>query len=173
MSMFLSLPARAARVLLALGLLAGVAHAADLPKPQDSVLLEVTGTIANTNADGKAVFDLAMLQGIGGAKLKTSTAWTEGTSQFEGVLLSKLIESVGATGKTAVTIAINDYKVEIPVGDFLKYPVILAYRKDGELLKIRDKGPLWIIYPQDDHPELKTKETQAKWVWQVKEIRFK
>ena len=59
------------------------------------------------------------------------------------------------------------------MSDFAKYPVILAYRMNGELLKIRDKGPLWIVYPQDGYPELKTKETQAKWVWQVKEIRFK
>lgn len=173
MSVFHSIPAAAARVFLALGLLAGVAHAAGLPKPQGTVLLEVTGAVATTNVDGKAAFDLAMLEAIGGATIETSTAWTEGTSRFEGVLLSKLIESVGATGKTAVTIAINDYKVEIPMSDFSRYPVILAYRKDGELLKIRDKGPLWIIYPQDQHPELKTKETQAKWVWQVKEIRFK
>lgn len=173
MSVFHSLPAAAARALLVLGLLAGVAHAADLPKPQGTVLLEVTGTVATTNADGKAAFDLAMLESIGGTTIDTSTAWTEGTSHFEGVLLSTLIERVGATGKTAVTIAINDYKVEIPVADFARYPVILAYRKDGDLLKIRDKGPLWIIYPQDQYPELKTKETQAKWVWQVKEIRFK
>ena len=51
--------------------------------------------------------------------------------------------------------------------------MILAYKMDGEFLKIRDKGPLWIIYPQDDFPALKTKQTQAKWVSQVKEIQFK
>jgi hypothetical protein len=44
---------------------------------------------------------------------------------------------------------------------------------DGEILKVREKGPLWIIYPQDDHPELQNKQTQAKWVWQIKEIRVK
>ena len=163
----------AARALAVMLLCVGVAHAQALPKPQGPVLLTVTGKIKATNADGKAEFDLAMLEGVGRATIETSTAWTEGKGRFEGVLLSKLVERVGATGDTAVTIAINDYKVEIPVADFARYPVILAYRMNGDLLKIRDKGPLWIIYPQDDHPELKTKETQAKWVWQVKEIRFK
>ena len=91
----------------------------------------------------------------------------------EGVLLSDLMERVGATGTTAVAVALNDYKVDIPAEDFTNYPVILAYRMDGDLLKIRDKGPLWIVYPQDDFPDLKTKQTQAKWVWQVKEIRFR
>lgn len=168
-----SLIAAAARTLAALLLCMGVAHADALPKPKGPVILTVTGAIANTNADGKAELDLAMLEEIGGATIDTSTAWTEGKGRFEGVRLSRLIERLGAKGTTAVAIAINDYKVEIPVADFSRYPVILAYRMNGEVLKIRDKGPLWIIYPQDDHPELKTKETQAKWVWQVKEIRFK
>lgn len=173
MPKFLASFALGVRVLAVLVLFAGVADAAALPKPSGSVLLEVTGTVANHNDGDKASFDLAMLEGLGVTKIVTSTAWTEGTPTFEGVLLSELMERVGATGKSAVTIALNDYKVEIPVSDFAKYPVILAYRMNGELLKIRDKGPLWVVYPQDEYPELKTKETQAKWVWQVKEIRFK
>jgi hypothetical protein len=38
---------------------------------------------------------------------------------------------------------------------------------------VRDKGPLWIIYPQDDFPALNNKESQSKWAWQVKEIRVR
>lgn len=168
-----SLSALATRALAVLLLCVGVAHADALPAPQGPVILTISGKIATTNADGKAQFDLAMLEAIGGATIDTSTAWTEGKGNFQGVLLSKLMQRLGATGDIAVTIAINDYKVEIPVADFSRYPVILAYRMNGEILKIRDKGPLWVVYPQDEHPELKTKETQAKWVWQVKEIRFK
>ena len=172
-----SLPVTAIRglavVLLCLGMARVDAHAEALPQPQGEVLLTVGGQITTANVDGKAVFDRAMLEGIGGTVIETSTAWTEGVARFEGVLLKTLMERVGASGDTALTIAINDYKVEIPVRDFMRYPVILAYRMNGEVLKIRDKGPLWVVYPQDDHPELKTKETQAKWVWQVKEIQFK
>ncbi|MEQ8397808.1 molybdopterin-dependent oxidoreductase [Thalassobaculum sp.] len=149
------------------------AWAESLPQPQGKPLLQVSGQIKSKNAGEGAVFDLAMLEGLGRTKLVTSTAWTEGRPEFEGVLLSKLMERLGASGATMVAIALNDYKVEIPTADFAKYPVILAYRMDGELLRIRDKGPLWIIYPQDDHPELKNKQTQAKWVWQVKEVQFK
>lgn len=170
---FLNALATGIRALALLCLCAGAAQAETLPSPTGPVLLEVTGAIGTTNGNGKASFDLAMLEAVGPATTVTSTAWTEGKSTFEGVLLSKLVERVGATGKTAVTIALNDYKVEIPVADFARYPVILAYRMNGELLKIRDKGPLWIVYPQDDYPELKSKQTQAKWVWQVKEISFK
>jgi hypothetical protein len=51
--------------------------------------------------------------------------------------------------------------------------VILAYRMNGEALRVRDKGPLWVVYPQDDFRALRTKEVQGKWAWQVKEIRVK
>jgi hypothetical protein len=157
----------------ALILAVGTVGAATLPLPKERALLEVTGNVANTNLPEKAVFDLAMLEGIGITKTKTSTAWNEGQPVFEGVLLKALLDHVGASGTTIVAVALNDYKVEIPIEDFNKYPVILAYRMDGQPLRVRDKGPLWIIYPQDDFPNLKDKQTQAKWVWQVKEIRVK
>jgi hypothetical protein len=160
-----------AAALLAIAIAPAAAQA--LPKPKERQLLEVTGKIKVTNGDDKAAFDLAMLESIGVAKTKTSTAWTEGQPQFEGVMLKALLERVGASGDAVIAVALNDYKVEIPIADFNRYPVILAYRMNGELLKVREKGPLWIVYPQDDFPALKNKETQAKWVWQVKELRVK
>lgn len=149
------------------------ALAQPLAKPADRPFLEVTGKIKVTNDGDKATFDLALLESVGKAKTKTTTAWTEGTPEFEGVNLKALLDRLGASGDAVIAVALNDYKVEIPIADFTRYPVILAYRMNGELLKVREKGPLWIIYPQDDFPALKNKETQAKWVWQIKELRVK
>ena len=175
MSAFRSLFAQALRAAAALVLVSAVAAQAQqpLPKPEGRPILDVTGKIAVTNAPEKASFDLAMLEKIGVTRTKTSTAWTEGQPTFEGVSLKALFERLGAKGDTVIAIALNDYKVEIPMDDFNKYPVILAYRMNGEVLRVRDKGPLWIVYPQDDVPALKNKETQAKWVWQVKELRIR
>ena len=160
---------------LALGVAIAGGHAAagSLGQPEGNILLTISGDIMNKNDGDAAIFDLAMLEGQGNTEVVTTTAWTEGQQTFEGALVSQLMDAVGAMGETAEVIALNDYKVDIPVQDFRDYPVILAYRMNGEELKIRDKGPLWIVYPQDDHPELQNKKTQAKWVWQVKEIRFK
>ena len=149
------------------------ALAQPLAKPADRAFLEVTGKVKVTNDGDKAVFDLALLESIGKVKIKTSTAWTEGTPEFEGVNLKTLFDRLGASGETVTAVALNDYKVEIPMADCQRYPVILAYRMNGELLRVREKGPLWIIYPQDEFPALKNKETQAKWVWQVKELRVR
>jgi len=158
---------------LAVALLSFVAAAATLPAPQERGILEITGKIANTNSADRAKFDLPMLEKMGISRLKTSTAWTEGQPVFEGVLVRDLLGAVGASGDKVTVVALNDYKVDIPMADFQNFPVILAYRMDGEALRVKDKGPLWIIYPQDDYPELKNKQTQNKWVWQVKEIQIR
>lgn len=35
------------------------------------------------------------------------------------------------------------------IEDFRKWPVIFATRKDGKAMTVRDKGPIFIIYPFD------------------------
>lgn len=146
------------------------AGAQRLAEPSGRVILEVSGKIANTNAPNRARFDLKALEGLGITKLTTSTPWTEGKRVFEGVRLRDLLQAVGADGATITPVALNDYKLDIPREDFDKYPVILAYRMDGEELRVRDKGPLWIVYPRDDFPELDNRLIRSRWVWQVKEL---
>jgi hypothetical protein len=53
-------------------------------------------------------------------------------SVFEGPLLCDLLERVGADGTVLQARALNDYVVEIPIGDCERYPVILALTRDGE-----------------------------------------
>jgi hypothetical protein len=165
------------KVLLSIALLAAAvfswagASAETLPSPRGKSILEITGRISVVNTPEKtAIFDHEMLERIGVTKVQTSTPWTDGRPTFEGVLMRDLLKHVGATGDNVTVIALNDYKATLPVSDFEKYPVIIAHKMDGKLLKIRDKGPLWIIYPQDQFEELRDKSVNRKWVWQIKEI---
>jgi hypothetical protein len=139
-----------------------------LPKPAGPVILTVTGSIDHQRAE----FDAAMLEGIGTGRIQTSTPWTDGRPVFEGVPVRDLLARVGAHGTTVTVVALNEYRMQIPISDFAKYPVLLAMKMNGETLRIRDKGPLWLVYPQDEYPELQNKPTQAKWVWQIKEMRI-
>ena len=66
--------------------------------------------------------------------------------------------------------ALNDYSAEIPIGDFLDHSVILASRLDGEELSVRDKGPLFVIYPFDLEPDLYNEVYFGRSVWQVTSI---
>lgn len=153
--------------------LAGLSQAgavAPLPQPSGPVLLKVTGRIRNGNADGAARFDRTMLEALGVRQLATSTAWTEGRTEFEGVLASDLLDAVGAEGSGVLATALNDYSVSIPLDELRRYPVLLALKMNGKYLKIMDKGPIWIVYPRDQNRELQDSLTDKKWVWQLREL---
>ncbi len=144
-----------------------------LPQPEGKVILQVDGNITHANRGEAAVFDRAMLEGLGLATLRTTTAWTEGVVTFEGVRARDLLAAVGARGEAVWAEALNGYGVDIPISDFARYDVLLALKMNGTYMRVRDKGPIWIVYPRDAHSELSTVQTNARWVWQLYRLRVK
>jgi hypothetical protein len=151
----------------------GVPHAQTLPTPREKPVLTISGEIATTNQGDTAQFDRGMLEDLGMVSVKTTTPWHNGIVNFEGVRLDKLMNHVGAKGRTVVAIALNDYTTEIPIGDFAKYGTILALKRDGEYMPIRDKGPLFVIYPYDSRSELKSQIYYGRSAWQVTKLVVK
>lgn len=162
-------PMRIARtvVFACLAPVAAVAETAPLMAPQGDVVLEVTGDLAVTNAEGLARFDLPMLQDLGEVTVSTSTLWTDGVQQFTGVPLHRLLERVGARGSVINATAINDYWVDIPMSDAVEDGPIVAFEQNGQPLSVRDMGPLWIIYPYDSDVRYQTEVIYARSVWQL------
>jgi hypothetical protein len=154
-------------------LTANLGGAASLPAPTDKPILTVTGKISVTNKDGTAQFDRAMLEAIGETSFSTSTPWYKEPVKFEGVPMAKLLDAVGATGDRIVSVALNDYSAEMPMEDARKFGVILALKRDGEYMTVRDKGPIFIVYPFDSNPDLKVQKYYSRSVWQVSRIEVK
>ena len=105
-----------------------------------------------------------------GKPVLTTTPWYSGKVRFDGVSLNKLMDLVGAKGKSARVLALNDYTTIVPIDDFDKFPVILALKMNGEYMRIRDKGPLFIVYPYDSSPELQNQIYYSRSAWQVSKI---
>ena len=156
-------------VLLSLG--GAPAGARQLPPPADPVILTVDGTIGNTNDAGVASLGRADLEALPQAVVTTATPWTKGVRRFEGVRLSDLLAHLDAGGKTLKAVALNDYKVEVPVADAERFGVLVALRVDGEPMTVRDKGPLWLIYPLDDLPAAERPLAQTRMIWQLRSLR--
>jgi hypothetical protein len=152
---------------------AGTAGAASLPAPAGKPILTISGNIAATNKDGTAQFDRAMLEGLGMVSFETMTPWYKEPVKFEGVPLAKLMDAVGAKGEKLVAVALNDYNTEIPLEDFTKYNVILAIKRNGEYMSVRDKGPLFIVYDFDGNPDLKSQKFYSRSAWQVARFEVK
>ncbi|MBF9196459.1 molybdopterin-dependent oxidoreductase [Microvirga terrestris] len=159
--------------LLALTTFVGAAYAASLAMPSEKPILTISGKISVTNKDNTAQFDRKMLESMGLVTVETTTPWHEGKVKFEGVSLDKLMKQVGASGQRVVVVALNDYTTEIPLDDFAKFNVILAIKRDGEYMSVRDKGPLFVIYPYDSSPDLKSQTYYARSAWQVAKIEVR
>lgn len=159
-------------LLLSMAVVAPWAAAESLPRPEGPIILTVEGDITNTNHGDQAVFDRAMLESLGMVTVRTSTPWTDGVTEFEGPLGRSLLAAVGAGEGTLIVRALNDYSANVPVADFYKYQVILAMKMNGAYMRVRDKGPLFVIYPFDSSSELNTEVIHNRSVWQVKSIRI-
>jgi hypothetical protein len=142
----------------------------ELGAPQERVILTVTGAIGATNAPERAEFDRTMLEQLGLHTVRTWTPWTEGVNEFAGTLGRRVMDAVAAKGGEALATALNDFKAVIPLSDFQKYDVLLATSANGAPLAVRDKGPIWVIYPWSEHPELDDLVTRRKSVWQLRHL---
>src|SRR5690606_40451332 len=71
------------------------------------------------------------------------------------------ISLLNASGTRLYITALNEYRAQLPVSDTAKYDVILARRINGHPLRVRDRGPTFIVYPFDQDPDLKS-ETDRK-----------
>jgi hypothetical protein len=148
----------------------GNAQTSDTPsKP----ILAVTGKITASNPDGAVTFTRDALEALGTVAFETQTPWYNKPVKFEGVPLDKIMKAVGANGERVVAVALNDYSSEIPIEDFAKYQVILALKRDGEYMPVRDKGPLFIVYPYDSSPDLRSQKFYSRSVWQVARLIVK
>ena len=154
---------------LALCLVAPVA-ANPLAPPEGRVILTISGPLAVANADQEARFDMAMIEALPQRETVATTPWFEGPQRFTGPLLSDLMAAVGARGAQLRIVAMNDYAATMPWEDIDRFPVILAVRHNGQPMSVRDKGPLFVIYPFDEHPELADEVYFSRSVWQVARI---
>lgn len=147
--------------------------ASELEKPTGAAILTVSGNVAITNNDDVAEFDFDMLEALGKTTFETTTIWTEGTEEFEGVSLSVLANVLGLEGEMLRATAINDYAVDIPLSDAVEGGPIVAYRMNGKTMSVRNKGPLWIVYPYDSEKEYRTEVIYSRSIWQLDRIEVR
>ncbi|WP_298726825.1 molybdopterin-dependent oxidoreductase [uncultured Ferrovibrio sp.] len=157
----------------------GVSEASEaLPAPQGEVILTVSGLIGRGNgkdAAGRpqASFDRAMLEAIGTTEIVTMTPWFPDVMRFEGVLLRDLLDKVAAQGSSLHAVAHNDYAADIPVEDARRFDVILAMKANGRTLTLRDKGPLFIVYPFSSDKALRSDVMYYRSVWQLRSLEVR
>lgn len=148
------------------------AGAFELPAgaPKGQVLLTVNGNISVKNTAEAAVFDAELLDALPQKSFITTTPWFKEPTKFTGPLLRDVLQALKANGTNIKATALNDYKINIPMQDALKYDVILARQVDGKVISVREKGPLFVIYPFDSASELRNLTYYSRSIWQLKAL---
>jgi hypothetical protein len=136
--------------------------------PRALALERPTGKVRN--AGERAEFDMGMLAALPQHTLSTKTPWYPQAHTFTGPLLRDVLAAVQARGKNLRAIALNDYKVDLPVADALKFNLVLARLMDDKPMPVRDKGPLFIVYPFDSDEVLRNERYYGRSAWQLKAL---
>ncbi len=161
--------------LLAIGLGLGVTAWADTDSstpstPSPETILTVSGMVDGNDAIDVLKLDRAMLMKMKQTEFGTTTIWTNGVQKFRGVPLLHLLNETMVNGERIVAYAINDYSIEIPLTDISEEAPIIAYERNGKPMSVRDKGPLWIVYPYDSSPKYRTETIYTRSIWQLDRI---
>ena len=113
-------------------------------------------------------FTCEQIEAIGLTQLNTSTFWAEDQGEFSGVLLRDLLGEAEIENALEIKItALDGYTAFIPREDWQKWDVILATRHEEQLISVRRKGPLRIIYPKDIGGKIADSEMRIRWIWAV------
>jgi hypothetical protein len=120
---------------------------------------------------GARDFTLAEFEALGIVPLRTTTPWSRGPQQFSGVPLATVLQAVGRADATALRAeALNRYSVGLSAADAFAHGALLATRLAGEPMRVRDRGPIWLVYPWSEHPELDRPELHERSIWQLRRL---
>jgi hypothetical protein len=156
----------------ALGLAAaGGAHA--LEPAGSPVVLTLSGQLRSPNDGALAQFDMPMLERLPQTSFTTRTPWYAQPRQFTGPLLRDVLRAAGAHGTVLRARALNDYRVDIPFDDAQRFDLIVARLLDGTPMPVRDKGPLFAVYPFDAQPDLRNAVYYSRSAWQLRSIEVR
>lgn len=145
-----------------------------LDKPAGPVVLSLSGRIKSPNDGALASFDMPMLEKLPQTSFSTRTPWYSQARKFTGPLLRDVLAAAGANGTTLRAVALNDYWVEVPADDAARHDVIVARLLDDKPMAVRDKGPLFMIYPFDSQPEvLRNPVYYSRSAWQLRTIEVR
>ena len=136
------------------------------------VVLTVYGRVRKPNAGSAAQFDMAMLEQLPQHSFVTSTPWYLDAAQVQRPTAARRAGRRGADGQQPARRRPQRLPAStLPFdGPRSSFDVLLARLLDDKPMAVRDKGPLFIIYPFDSSAELRTTVYYSRSAWQLKSL---
>ena len=83
--------------------------------------------------------------------------------------LASVLAAAQARGDTLTVTALNDYAVSFPRDLAVRHGALLAMDHAGRPMRIRDKGPIWIVFPLTE-TEAADAPFDNQMVWQLAKV---
>ena len=156
----------------ALFLCGGLQAAEVTPYGGDLSPVSSAGYTVKVHGDGNELeLSISELEKLPLYKSVIETNW-DSSGEFIGVKLVDLLKHAGITQfKRLYVRASNDYKVTIESTDEGIDNAILASHLNGEPFSLDDKGPFFIVWPDQAEDVMSGKVTATKWAWSTVEIQ--
>lgn len=101
----------------------------------------------------------------------TQLPWYPQANSFTGFKIIDLLNYLKVGQVSSVSFfAINDYAANISMEDLSRYEPIIAYHMNGYEMKIRNKGPFWLVYDLDKYPQINNEVYYTHMVWQLEKM---
>ena len=94
--------------------------------------------------------------------------------EFTGVTLASLMEIAGATDCTQIIVRSSDgWEAVVEAADALAYDILITDNYvGGKAIPADAGGPIKMVFPATEHPELNDKYDAYAWQWYVSDIEF-
>lgn len=136
-----------------------------VPRPSEPTVLTIEGAISVTNQDNVLAFDMPTLESLGTVSYSVPDPWLQTDVIYEGVLLSDLLAISGASEHATVLVAtaLDDYQVDLPLGEIDGWPVLVAIRANDLYMGVAESGPVRIIFPYQAFPDITSARNMSVW----------
>jgi hypothetical protein len=143
-----------------------------LHPPAGTVVLTISGPAPLAHQDRKFDFDMAMLERMPQHSILTETPWYGAGAPIQRPAAARRAEDRRAPGSLPAPRGPERLPVEMPFDDAQRYDVVLARQLDGKAMSVREKGPLFVMYPFDSQPQLRNAVYFGRCVWQLRSIEL-
>ncbi len=134
--------------------------------------LTVSGTIALKNTDSGFAFTLEEVKALAATSYQVTDPWL-GDKLYEGVTISEVLKYVGvpSSAKKIFVICSDKKEFEVAYADIVQFPIMLAYNAKSRAIPASQGGPLKLVYPINDFPQVLKIYPAENWAWYVVGMR--
>lgn len=100
------------------------------------------------------------------------TSNSQAVLNFRGIAVSKLLDEFGVAPnvETVTFVSYDAYRATVKVSDLRKYPIILALERNQQKIARSDGGPIYLVFPKQDFPQLQEIYPDRFWAFYVTDM---